>query len=323
MRPLRLARRITVYGLALAVHASTLAFVTAGISIIAHDPGYTHTWLLGGLFTAIGVLLRPRAPRQAADAESLDRTRAPTLHALADRVADQAGVRRPVTVAVRDLWPGVAYQRIGLRRRPTLTIGLPLWLVLTPAQRVAALATACTRSSADDGLIVGGALSTLGEWRQALLGSAPLSSRDESHTKIQMMMGAYAPDTTYEAAGFVGRIFGRILGGPVLLVEFTLSRLADPDRRRTAARAAARAAEVARPEALARFGEIIAAPGRLLAPIQAAALRGEDTMSIRRAALARAAGDRAGGTATIGDERIDGELHDHYTRALRGFGLIT
>ncbi|MEV0519846.1 hypothetical protein, partial [Nonomuraea sp. NPDC050405] len=98
------------------------------------------------------------------------------------------------------------------------------------------------------------------------------------------------------------------------------------------------------------------ASGRYLAPMQAAALRGESVPAIREQALARAALPSAGpeqgreqgreqgsgqnsgrdsgrgsgrgsdaGSELLGaaeSHRIDDELLRHYTRAIRGFGLI-
>ncbi|RBQ20200.1 hypothetical protein DP939_10305 [Spongiactinospora rosea] len=323
------ARRGAAYAISLAVHLSTLAFLALGVQTIARAPQYTVSWLFGGLFVAIGVLLRPRAPKLASDAETLTRDAAPALHAVADRVADRAGVPRPALIAVRDLAARTSYERMGLRRRPVLTIGLPLWLATSPAQRVGLLAGACARANTADDLIVGGALATLGQWRHALLASDALSARQRAQEEMQLTLGVYgSPDTSYEVAGTFGRMIGRVLGAPVLLLDLVLRGLVRRETVRAAERAARRAAEIASPGTLAEVDAALAAPGGLVAPLQAAALRGEKVPAIRRAVLARATGAAPGGPArdllSDGESAaIDEELIAHYTRALRGFSLIT
>ncbi|MFI0417062.1 M48 family metallopeptidase [Spongiactinospora sp. 9N601] len=323
------ARRAVAYAISLVVHLGTLAFFALGVQTIARAPQYTFAWLFGGLFAAIGVLLRPRMPKLARDAEPLTREAAPALHAMADRVADRAGVPRPALIAVRDLAAGTTYERTGLRRCPVLTIGLPLWLATSPAQRVALLAAACTRPDTADDLVVGGALATLGHWRHALLSSEPLSARQRAQEQMQFTLGAYgAPDTSYEAAGTFGRAVGRVLGAPVLLLDLALRRLVRRDTALAAERAARRAAEIASPGALAEVEAALAAPGGLVAPLQAAALRGENAAAIRQAALARAVETPSEGPvrSLLSDGEsaaVDEELLAHYTRALRGFSLIT
>lgn len=72
--------------------------------------------------------------------------------------------------------------------------------------------------------------------------------------------------------------------------------------------------------------------GRYLAPIQAAALRGESVSNIRQGALTRSRLSDDGvltsapGSELLGAQEsalIDEELHRHYTRAIGGFGLIS
>jgi hypothetical protein len=74
------------------------------------------------------------------------------------------------------------------------------------------------------------------------------------------------------------------------------------------------------------------ATGGYLAPMQAAALRGESVAAIREGALARwrltddGVLTSAPHSELLGmreSARIDDELRAHYTRAIRGFGLIS
>ncbi|WP_188192947.1 M48 family metallopeptidase [Nonomuraea sp. SYSU D8015] len=325
-------KRLLALVLALLVHLITLGFVALGAwAVIAHADSFL-AWLLGGLSLAVGWVLRPRLNRLPADAEVLDRAAAPELYAVADRVADRIGVKRPRRVAIRDLATETWYDRVGLPRTPTLVVGLPLWLALPPRQRVTLLAVAYARVPTGEELIVGGALDTLEAWRDALMEAGPLRVREEAQTKITAASLGVAdqPGTTYEVAGFLGRLLGRVFGGPVLLARYALTRLARAAETRTRLRQQALARRAASDGDLAELEEL--AGGGYLAPMQAAALRGESVASIRQRALARfrltddgvlTSAPESELLGTRESERIDEELSAHYTRAIRGFGLIT
>lgn len=317
-------KRAAALAVALLVHALTFAFIVLGAWTIVAGAEYVLAVLAGGALIGIGWVLRPRLPRLPADAEVLGRAEAAELYGAAGRVASALGVRPPELVAVRDLATETTYRKVGLRRRPVLVVGLPVWLALTPRQRVTLLAMAYAGEAGADDLLVGGALRTLGEWRQALMGAAPLKAREDARDKIAREFGHDMPDTTYEVAGWLGRAIGGVLGTPVLAAEYALKRLARSGDRRARERALTLAAQAVTPEEVAELEELVAG-GRYLAPMQAAALRGESVPEIRRDALARAA--RPGSAPELLGEaesaRIDDELLAHYNRAIRGFGLIS
>ncbi|MGW6499841.1 hypothetical protein [Nonomuraea angiospora] len=325
-------KRVLALLLALVVHLLTLGFVALGAWTILGHPGSLLAWLFGGASLAIGWALRPRLGGLPADAEVLDRSSASELYGAAERVADRVGVRRPRKVAVMDLDPRTRYDRVGPLRTPVLMIGLPLWLALPPKQRVALLAAAYARVPTGDELVVSGALLTLEAWRDALVGAEPLRVREEAQTKIAASsLGAVDhPGTTYEVAGMFGRLVGRVLGGPVLLARYALTRLARAGESRTLARQRQLARRAASEQDLAELDGL--AGGGYLAPMQAAALRGESVAAIRQGALARAritddgvltAPPHSELLGTRESERVDDELLAHYTRAIRGFGLIS
>ncbi|MGP3930855.1 hypothetical protein [Nonomuraea sp. KM88] len=325
---------ILAFLLALVVHLLTLAFVALGGWIILSRPDSLIAWLFGGASVAIGWALRPRlGGGLPADAEVLDRAAAPQLYAAAERVADRVGVKRPAKVAVMDLATDTRYVRAGLLRTPILLVGLPLWLALPPRQRAALLAAAYAQAPTGGELVVNGALDTLAAWHDALLGAEPLRVREEAQTTIAASsLGVLDhPGTTYEVAGFFGRLLGRVLGVPLLLLEYTLTRLARAGEHRVQARRRALTLRAASAGEIAAL-EALAAKGGYLAPMQAAALRGESVTSIRQNALARfrltddgvlTSVPRSEALGAHESERIDEELLLHYTRAIGGFGLVT
>ncbi|GIH28727.1 hypothetical protein Aph01nite_70370 [Acrocarpospora phusangensis] len=324
-----MSTRLAAYVVAIAVHAFTLAFAALGLWTILRNPGFLVSWLLGGVFLGIGFILRPRAARLSPAVELLPRETAPSLYALAARVAEATGAPRPNTIAVDEQGLGAELRLIGLRREPVLTLGLPIWLALAPAQRVALLAVACANARAVDGAIIEGARTTLAELRSALFGAGENSSRQRAHEDMALTLGAWAPHTTYESASTFGRIIGWVIGWPAIVADFLLDRLTRGHLARERARALETAERVAGPGALAELSELISSR-RYLAPLQAAALRGEDVSVIRRGALDRAALRELAGSAPIAatveadeSDRIDEELRPRYTRMLRGLGLLS
>lgn len=324
-------KRIAAFLLSLAVHAVTLGCLVFGVVTVWRHPAFLPSWLLGAIFVAIGVLLRPRVRTLPRDAELLDPGSAPVLYGVADRLADQVGVPRPALVAVRDLTVETGYQRVGLRRTPVLVVGLPLWLALSPRQRAVLLAGAYAEAGADVGIVVEGALSTLAVWRESLLGTGPLERRHEAHMEITRELAGWGPDAGYEAASTLGRAIGRVFGWPVLLLERLLTRLARRENARTAEQARERVRRAATDEELRELGELMAG-GSYLAPMQAAVLRGESVGQIRQDALTRTRlSDDGVLTSAPGSPlldaadsaAIDAELERHYARAVGGFGLIS
>ncbi|HEX8006684.1 MAG TPA: hypothetical protein VF482_09695 [Trebonia sp.] len=324
-----MSTRLAAYVVAIAVHTFTLAFAGLGLWAILSNPGFLVSWLLGGVLLAIGFMLRPRAARLSPAVEVLPRESAPALYALAERVAEATGAPKPEAVAVHDQGLGAELRLIGIRRRPVLTVGLPIWLALAPAQRVALLAVACANARAEDGVILGGARTTLAELRSALFGGGVNSSRQRAHEDMALTLGAWAPHTTYETAGTLGRAVGWLIGWPAIVADFLLDRLTRGRLARERARALEIAESVAGPEAMADLSELVASR-RYLAPLQAAALRGEDVSVIRRSALDRAAlreltrPEPVAATIEAGEsERVDEELRSRYARMLRGLGLLS
>ncbi|NRQ37357.1 M48 family metalloprotease [Nonomuraea sp. NN258] len=113
-------------------------------------------------------LIRPRTGRFPADAEPLTRQDAPHLFELLDRIGAESGAPRADVVAISGQ-VNASFGVYGARRRRLVEIGYPLWLILTPEERVALLAHEMAHSSNGDGrhgFFVGSALHTLFELRE-------------------------------------------------------------------------------------------------------------------------------------------------------------
>jgi hypothetical protein len=132
------------------------------------DPLTAVVAVVGLLFLWV---VRPRRQRPVRRGRLLARTEAPALYALADRVADGVGARRVDQIRVTGEIE-VFHYTAGLYGRPGLIIGLPVWSVLTPDQRVALLAVLLAGdvdgSTRQHGL-VGLALDSLAAWHGGLV----------------------------------------------------------------------------------------------------------------------------------------------------------
>ncbi|MEU0406985.1 M48 family metalloprotease [Streptomyces griseorubiginosus] len=155
---------LLAYAIALAVHGLTL--VLAAIGLLGLIRGWGGLGMAFGLFLlALAWSLRPRLNRLSDDDRVLLRADAPELYALVDEVAAAMGTRS-VDAVVVDVDANAGVTHLGLRRR-LLTLGLPLWEVLSPQQRIALLGHELghfTQGDTRHGMVVGTACGSLNTW---------------------------------------------------------------------------------------------------------------------------------------------------------------
>jgi Zn-dependent protease with chaperone function len=133
------------------------------------------TWLAPGMVIICTVILlvgfevRPRIPNVPKDV--LNRLRFPRLFGLTDQVSAEMGTRPVAGILITPRFTaGVA--RTGLLRRPYLEIGLPLFMILDPQERVALLSHEMGHLvNGDPGrsLIIATALESLVTWAYLLV----------------------------------------------------------------------------------------------------------------------------------------------------------
>jgi Zn-dependent protease with chaperone function len=158
--------RIAGYALAGLVHLMAPALLATAAYLLTRPTFFTVPAALIALDLAW--LLRPRPGRFPSPAQSLDRTAAPRLFALLDRIGAEAGAPRVDMVAITGE-VNASYGTYGWRRRRLIEIGYPLWVLLTPQERVSLLAHELAHAGNGDdrrGLVVGGALHSLMEVRR-------------------------------------------------------------------------------------------------------------------------------------------------------------
>ncbi|MFI6293683.1 M48 family metallopeptidase [Nonomuraea sp. NPDC050790] len=159
--------RAASYAAALLVHLLTLALVGAGIWLVTR-PGFIGIILGAGAF-GLAWLMAPR-PGKLPQGVPLGRTEAPELFRLVDEIATALRAPKPDTVVVTGE-VNAEYGTYGLRRRRFLMLGYPLWLALTPQERIAVLGHEIAHSVNQDarhGLVVGSALGALAELHETV-----------------------------------------------------------------------------------------------------------------------------------------------------------
>lgn len=130
--------RLCLLASAMLLFAMAAGLLAAGAYLVADRfPG----WRIapGVLLILLALAAWPKLGRPDDRDGRIDRSRAPTLFRLIDRVASAIGAPAPHVVRV-DPWFNASARAAGLRRRRSLTLGVAMWAVLPPQQRVALLA---------------------------------------------------------------------------------------------------------------------------------------------------------------------------------------
>ncbi|AWW43231.1 MULTISPECIES: M48 family metallopeptidase [Streptomyces] len=170
LRARRDASSLLAFGIALTVHGVTVALALGGVWWLVRGWGGLGT-VGGPLMLMFAWALRPRAVRMPTEDAVLRRDDAPELYALVDEVAQVVGTRGVDRVAVdAELNASVMVQ--GVRGQRVLTLGIPLWEILTPQQRVALLGHELAHYSNGDtrhSLVVSTAYHSLTTWRYFFL----------------------------------------------------------------------------------------------------------------------------------------------------------
>jgi heat shock protein HtpX len=131
------AVRLAVVGISLVLMALTLGLAAGGVWLILLNPNVA-TIVVGGAAILVAIGLVPPVGRFNRDYRPLPREEAATLYAVVDRLAAAVGTRAPYVIAVSPDY-NASVSAYGLRRRRVLYLGLAMWGVLTPQQRVALL----------------------------------------------------------------------------------------------------------------------------------------------------------------------------------------
>lgn len=160
---------VLVHAVAFAVHAVTLSLAVGAVWCLVHNRGGLGV-LLGVVLLVIAWSLRPRLSRLPKDVHAFRRGDAPALYGLIDEVARVVGTRG-VDLIVVDKDINASVTTCGLRRQRVMRLGLPLWEMLAPQQRVALLGHELghyTNGDTRRGIVIATAYNSLRTWRYYL-----------------------------------------------------------------------------------------------------------------------------------------------------------
>lgn len=162
--------RIVSYALATLVHLPAVALVGYATLVLITGGVRLGALLVALLAGALAYALRPRFGRLPKRAVTLQRGEAPVLFGLLDEIA-KAGAARPVRWVAVDMAFNASTADVGIRRERLVTIGLPLWCILAPQERVALLAHELAHDTNGDvahATMISSSLSLIATWHDVL-----------------------------------------------------------------------------------------------------------------------------------------------------------
>ncbi|TCM43755.1 Zn-dependent protease with chaperone function [Kribbella sp. VKM Ac-2568] len=234
------AARVLLVAISTVLVLTALGCLIVGGMLMLRD--FPSIWVVPGLgLILLGIVLRPRFGRGPRKRHRLRREQAPVFFALLDEVASAAGAPVPDSVVLASEF-NASMARYGLRGHHSLSIGIPLWLVLTPQMRVALVAHEVGHLVNGDpsrGLLVEPALSTFRRFAEA--------------TGAERTLG-YVFDADRGGNRGIGQLLFElvlwVISRVFLLIHIGLSALGLREHQRAEIRADAVAAHVAGSEAL-------------------------------------------------------------------------
>ncbi len=300
LAPRLTAPKAVAAALAAIIHGVTLALLAGGILLVVviHEP-----WSIavGLILLAAAWSVRPRLGKEPKRVEA--RGAVPALYDLVDRVAKATGSGRIDGIVLAPIF-NANVSRTGWRRRAHLTIGVPLFEVLGPQERVALLAHELGHEVNGDPRrtgFIGSAIGTLAAWNTVLTRTGP---RRRGAGGIGMFVELAETLTDYVTAG-IAVVVRLIARGMLHLVWHESQRaeyLADDISRRVAGTDAAIGA--------LRKLPLVAAYREAVQSVSVSGSAGAGAASLFRDFRARALerfandGDAAGGTPEK-DFRLD------------------
>ena len=173
LKPKLTLSKAAAFVLAGSVHGLTLALAAGGILLFVDFPGQFTMMILGGLCLLVAWFVRPRLGKRPSGL--LQRSQAPNLYRFVEEVCEHVASGRIDGIVLTPVF-NASVKRIGVRRRVYMEIGVPLFVILTPQERVALLAHEVGHLVNGDplrGVFVDSALNTLQTWHSILIPGHP------------------------------------------------------------------------------------------------------------------------------------------------------
>jgi Zn-dependent protease with chaperone function len=154
--------------IALVVHAITFGVMALGVYLIVALWPHWSGIVYGLICFGIAWTLRPRLPKRPK--KIISREKYPVLYKLVDEISAELGTSTVEGIVISSKFNAM-FQQYGWRRKKVLTIGMPLFLILTGQEKVAILGHEIAHGANGDpnrGLILGHAIRSLVDWHYFL-----------------------------------------------------------------------------------------------------------------------------------------------------------
>ncbi|MFL5734949.1 MAG: M48 family metallopeptidase, partial [Chloroflexia bacterium] len=163
--------KLLAFAIATVVYTAVVAVAVFGIRLML-DNYRSNACLLamGGLFAFLAFIMRPRI-YPIPDRGFLSREKYPTLYKQADDLAAHLGTR-PVDAIFTSIDFNASFFRAGWSRKNILHLGMPLFQILTPQERVALITHELAHSANGDvsrSFFISGAIRSLRTWNSFIL----------------------------------------------------------------------------------------------------------------------------------------------------------
>lgn len=158
--------KVVAIGIAVVVHLLSIMFAVSGGWLLLRADLNPFLLLLAVLCLGLAWIACPRFNKEPEHVVSP--TQFPVLYRVTNQIAQELGFRR-VTKIIIDHEFNASFHQVGWRQQPVVTIGLPLFAILTPQERVAILAHELAHGVNGDprrSFFLGAAVRSLLQWHQ-------------------------------------------------------------------------------------------------------------------------------------------------------------
>lgn len=127
-------RQIAAFFIATFIYLMPITFLIIGIWLISNSLEHILLLPIALIFLLLALVTRPRIASNPLNV--LAKKDFPILYDFVDSIADSLGTQSPDTI-VFDQWFNASFGQFGWKKNEVITIGLPLWTILSQEERVA------------------------------------------------------------------------------------------------------------------------------------------------------------------------------------------
>jgi Zn-dependent protease with chaperone function len=168
LQPRLTLSKLTATVVAAVIHLLTLSFVVIGIILLVTNWPNIFVMIVTAVCFLLAGFLRPQFPKLPP--KILPRSEFTSLYRLVDNIAKSLNAHSVYGIVIDDNF-NASYLRATWRRKPILTIGLPLWVILNSQEKIALIGHELghdINGDATRSFFIGSAIGALGNWFEIL-----------------------------------------------------------------------------------------------------------------------------------------------------------